>query len=103
MELLSELPIDLQHKVLYFVAEHPVAKIIKYSSTTELDLEINEQEMFAEIALEHPDTCRLFCDSCRLWIRNGYTVVGRKIICKKCCETLAHMLDPDDDSDADNG
>ena len=25
MELLSELPIELQHKVLYFVAEHPVA------------------------------------------------------------------------------
>ena len=53
MELLSELPIELQHKVFYFVAEHPVAKIIKYFSTMELDLEINEQDMFAEVALEH--------------------------------------------------
>jgi len=45
MELLSELPIELQHKVFYFVAEHPVAKIIKDFSTMELDLEINEQDM----------------------------------------------------------
>ena len=53
MDLLAELPLELQHKVFYFVAEHPVAKIIKDFSTMELDLEINEQDMFAEVALEH--------------------------------------------------
>ena len=102
MELLSELPIELEHKVFQFFAEHPVAKLVKDFSTMELDMEINEQDMFAEVALEHINNCRLICDSCTLWIRNGYTVVGRKIVCKKCCETLAHMLDPDDDSDTDN-
>ena len=102
MELLSELPIELQHKVFYFVAEHPVAKNIKDFSTRELDLEIDEQDMFADIALEYLNNCRLFCDSCRFWIRNGYTVVGRKIVCKKFGETWSHIFDPDNDSDTNN-
>ena len=102
MDQLAELPLELQHKVFYFVAEHPVAKIVKDFSTMALDLEINEQDMFTEVALEHINNGRLFCDACRLWIRNGYAVEGRKVVCKICCETLAHMLDPDDDSDTDN-
>lgn len=40
-ELLSELPTELQHKVFYFVAEHPVAEINKDFFTLNLELKMN--------------------------------------------------------------
>ena len=49
MDLLSELPIEFQHKVFYCVAEHPVAKITKDFPTIELVLAIDEREILQEL------------------------------------------------------